>query len=161
MPHLTNTGGSVPDDIGSFRIDVSIAHAARPGARAAVSALLVDTGSELSWIPAEILESLGVERLKTLRFRQATGEIVERWTGVAMLYADETVTVDEIVFARPSDLSLLGSRTLEGLNRMVDPVRKRLVDAGALPAAMLVVAAIVPVRRVWATDCSATLREEG
>ena len=124
------------NDMGSFRIDVSIAHASRPDAQHKVSALLVDTGSELSWIPGPVLESLGIERFKILRFRQATGEVVERWTGVALLYADETATVDEIVFGEPGDLSLLGSRSLEGLNRMVDPVRKRLVDAGALPAAV-------------------------
>jgi len=38
-------------------------------------------------------------------------------------------------FAEPGDLTLLGSRTLEGLNVYADPVSKRLVDAGPSPAA--------------------------
>ncbi len=47
----------------------------------------------------------------------------------------DTFTVDEVVFAEPGDLALLGARSLEGLNLMVDPARKRLVAAGPLPAA--------------------------
>lgn len=42
---------------------------------------------------------------------------------------------DQVVFGEPGDLNLLGSRSLEGLNLVVDPVNKRLVDAGAMPAA--------------------------
>jgi hypothetical protein len=44
-------------------------------------------------------------------------------------------TIDEVVFAEPGDLLLLGARTLEGLNLTVDSRRKRLVAAGPLPAA--------------------------
>jgi hypothetical protein len=40
-----------------------------------------------------------------------------------------------VAFGEPDDLMILGSRTLEGLNLIVDPVNRRLVDAGALPAA--------------------------
>ena len=96
----------------------------------------MDTGSELSWVNAAILESLGVERWKLSRFRQANGTILERWTGSARLYAAGTGTVDEIVFGEPGDLVLLGSRSLEGLNLRVDPVAKTLVDAGPAPAAV-------------------------
>ena len=124
--------------MGSFRTDVEIENAARPGARHAVRDLLVDTGSELTWIPGEVLVSFGVLRFKQLRFRQATGTIVERWTGVAMVYAAGTATVDQVVFAEPGDLALLGARTLEGLNLIVDPVRRQLIDAGAMPAAVAV-----------------------
>ena len=100
-----------------------------------VRALLVDTGSGLTWVPSPILESLGVVRFKQLRFRQATGQIIERWTGGAVVHAAGTRTIDEVVFGEPGDLSLLGARTLEGLNVVVDPVSRRLVDAGAMPAA--------------------------
>jgi hypothetical protein len=44
-------------------------------------------------------------------------------------------TVDEVVFAEPGDLALLGARTLEGLNLTVDAARKRLLAAEPLPAA--------------------------
>jgi hypothetical protein len=44
-------------------------------------------------------------------------------------------TAADVVFGEPGDLVLLGSRTLEGLNFRVEPVTKRLVDAGPSPAA--------------------------
>jgi hypothetical protein len=47
-------------------------------------------------------------------------------------------TIDEVVFARPGDLRILGARTLEGLNLAVDPARKRLIAAGPMPAAAFV-----------------------
>jgi predicted aspartyl protease len=121
--------------MGSFRIDVQIENPALPGERRDVSAALVDTGSELSWFPAPLLESLRIERRKLSRFRQATGQVVERWTGPAFVYVAGTSTTDEVVFGQPGDLTLLGARTLEGLNVYVDPVTKRLVDAGPAPAA--------------------------
>jgi predicted aspartyl protease len=86
-------------------------------------------------VPAPVLESLRIARDKLPRFRQANGEILERWTGVALVYAGGTWTVDHVVFAEPNDLTLLGARTLEGLNLRVDPILKRLVDAGPTPAA--------------------------
>ena len=123
------------DDMGTFRVDVEFENPALPGIRQVVRAALVDTGSELSWCPATVLESLGIGRRQVMRFRQATGTIVERWTGAAFVYAGGATTTDEVVFAEPGDLVLLGSRSLEGLNLVVDPVSKRLVDAGAMPAA--------------------------
>jgi predicted aspartyl protease len=123
------------DSMGTFRIDIELENPARRGTRQRVTGVLVDTGAELSWIPAPVLESLFIERVKVKRFRQATGTIVERWTGEARIHAAGTVTPDEVVFGEPEDLMILGSRTLEGLNRMVDPVGKRLVDSGPAPAA--------------------------
>ena len=125
----------MPSDMGTFRTDIEIENPARPGPRRRLRAVLVDTGAELSWIPAEALESLGIERRKVWRFRQADGTVLERATGYAIIFANDTETSDEVVFGEPDDLILLGARTLEGLNLRVDPVTKRLVDAGPAPAA--------------------------
>ena len=76
-------------------------------------------------------------RDKLLNFRQANGSVLQRWTGVALIYAGGTWTVDHVVFGEPDDLTLLGARSLEGLNLRVDPVLKQLVDAGPAPAAAL------------------------
>jgi len=98
--------------------------------------LLVDTGSEYTWIPAAKLERIGVTReKKDLQFVMANGEVVTRSVGFAILRVGKTFTIDEVVFADPGDLVLLGARTLEGLNLRVDPARKKLVAAGPLPAA--------------------------
>ncbi len=122
-------------DMGTFRIQVEIENIARRGVRRRLGGLLVDTGSELSWIPATELEALGIERERVARFRQASGQVIERWVGVAMLHVGPLATADDVVFGEPNDLVLLGSRTLEGLNVIIDPVSKQLVDAGPAPAA--------------------------
>lgn len=122
------------DEMGTFRVDVEIENPVRPGEKRTLRSVLVDTGAELSWFPADLLESLGIERRKTWRFRQADGTVLTRWTGGASVYLAGVWTLDEVVFGEPGDLALLGSRSLEGLNLRIDPVSKRLVDAGPAPA---------------------------
>jgi predicted aspartyl protease len=121
--------------MGTFSIAIELENPARPGARATVEAALVDTGAELSWIPSALLESIGITRDKRSRFRQADGTVLERWVGGARIHAAGTFTLDDVVFAQPGDLTLLGARSLEGLNVRVDPATKRLVPAGPAPAA--------------------------
>ena len=123
------------DEMGTFRVDIEIENPARPGERLMVRSALVDTGAELSWIPAATLESLGIQPYKTWRFRQADGTILERRIGAAFLHVAGKTAVDDVVFGNPGDLVLLGSHTLEGLNFRVEPLIKQLVDAGPAPAA--------------------------
>ena len=122
-------------EMGTFRIDIEIENPRRPGELRTLRSVLVDTGAELSWMPAHVLESLGIERRSQWRFRQADGTVLERWTGPAFIYAEGKTATDDVVFGESGDLTLLGARSLEGLNLRVDPVNKRLVDAGPAPAA--------------------------
>ena len=122
-------------DMGSFRVSVEIENPLRPGERRMLAAVLVDTGAELSWFPSEVLESLGIQRRKIWRFRQVNGTVLERWTGPAYVHVAGTSATDDVVFGEPGDLTLLGSRSLEGLNLRIEPVTTRLVDAGPAPAA--------------------------
>src|SRR5437773_2168677 len=98
------------DEMGSFRTDLEIENPAREGERRQIPGVLVDTGAELSWVPAAVLESLGIQRKRLVRFRQATGEIVERSTGFAIVHVAGISTADQVVFAEAGDLTLLGSR---------------------------------------------------
>lgn len=123
-------------EMGTFRVDIAIENPARPGERREVRSVLVDTGAELSWIPAPVLESLGIPRYRKAQFRQASGTMVERSIGAAFVHVAGTRTADDVVFGEPTDLVILGSRTLEGLNFRIDPVTKQLVDAGPAPAAV-------------------------
>jgi predicted aspartyl protease len=101
-----------------------------------VPKLLVDTGSEYTWVPAVTLEKIGVKReKKDVRFVMANGEVITRSIGFAILQVGGNFTIDEVVFAEPGDLALLGARTLEGLNLTVNSAKKKLVAAGPLPAA--------------------------
>ena len=126
------------DAMGSFRVDIEVENPVRPGERRTVRSVLVDTGAELSWLPAALLESLGIERYNQWRFRQADGTLLERWAGLAWLHVAGKRTSDDVVFGEPGDLVLLGSRSLEGLNFRIEPVTKQLVDAGPAPAAVAV-----------------------
>ena len=124
------------DEMGILRVDIEIENHANPGERRLLRSVLVDTGAELSWAPATVLESLGIARVKVIRFQQASGTVLERWVGFAIVYAEGRVTTDEVVFGEPDDLILLGARTLEGMNVVVDLVGKRLVGAGPVMAAV-------------------------
>lgn len=125
------------DDMGTFRVDMELENPARPGDKRLIRAVLVDTGAELSWVPAEVLESLGVARNNQWRFRQANGTILERWTGTVSVYVAGKRAGDEVVFGEPGDLTLLGARTLQGLNFRVELMTRQLVDSGPAPAAVL------------------------
>jgi len=123
------------EPVGSFRVDIEVENPSRRGERRTVRSVLVDTGAELSCVPAQVLESLGVERLERRRFRHADGSVLERWIGPAFLHVAGNRTTDDVIFGESADLVLLGARSLEGLNFRVEPVTKRLVDAGPMPAA--------------------------
>jgi predicted aspartyl protease len=121
--------------MGTFRVDVEIENPERRGVRRVLPSVLVDTGAELSWFPASVLESLGIPRIKVWRFRQADGTVLNRWTGAVNLRVAGIQTFDEVVLGEPGDLVLLGAHSLEGLNLRVDPLTKQLIDAGPAPAA--------------------------
>jgi len=98
--------------------------------------LLVDTGSEYTWIPEHLLEKIAVSReKKDLAFVMANGQQNTRSVGFAVMRLDKYFTIDEVVFGEKGDLIILGARTLEGLNLTVDSRRKKLVAAGAFPVA--------------------------
>jgi len=100
---------------------------------------MVDTGAESTWIDATVLDAIGIERRKKdLQFQLANGQIITRSVGYAVLMVDRSETVDEVVFAEPGDLQLLGARALEGLNLQVDARRKKLVAAGPIVSAAAV-----------------------
>ncbi|MBI3800054.1 MAG: aspartyl protease family protein [Deltaproteobacteria bacterium] len=124
--------------MGTFFTRCKIENSVERSRSAIISRILVDTGSEYTWVPAATLEKLGITReKKDLLFVMANGQQVTRSVGFAIIRLDKFFTIDEVVFAEKGDLLLLGARTLEGLNLTVDPKRKKLVAAGPLPAALV------------------------
>src|SRR5207302_9110725 len=63
VPLGKERGGTMGDEMGAFRVSVEIENPARPGERRTLEAVLVDPGAELSWLPAPVLESLGIARI--------------------------------------------------------------------------------------------------
>ena len=96
--------------------------------------VLVDTGSELTWLPSDRLTAIGVAPRRPRIFRTATGTSVERQVGYAVLSAEGYETIDEVVFAEAGDLALLGVRTVEGFGVMVDAVGHRFVAVSTVAA---------------------------
>jgi predicted aspartyl protease len=122
--------------MGTFYIDCEVVHMRYPSKTVAVQKLLVDTGSEFTWLPESALKQAGITvSKKDLMFVMANGQSITRNTGYAIVRAGGFETVDEIVFGQAGDLSLLGARTLEGFGAAVDARKKRLVAAGPYPAA--------------------------
>ena len=122
--------------MGTFRIDVEVAGPGRRPRWTPVTGVVVDSGSEMSWLPDAVLRQLGIAVFKRHEaFVTADGRHVTRDVGIALIRHGDFKTVDEVVFGRPGDLTLLGARTLEGFNATIDARRKRLVAGGPLPAA--------------------------
>lgn len=122
--------------MGTFYTGGRIENVADRSRGASIAKFLVETGSEFTWVPGRVLDKLGIEReKKDLEFTMANGQRVTRSVGFAIVRVDRHFTVDEVVFAEKGDLPLLGARSLEGLNLVVDARKKKLVAAGPLPAA--------------------------
>src|SRR3954470_7144308 len=113
--------------MGTFSVSCRVSNIVDRSRSLEIPQLLVDTGSEYTWISGKFLEEIGIVReKKDLRFVMANGEIVTRSVGFAILYVEDSFTIDEVVFSEPGDLLLLGARTLEGLNMTVDSRLKKL-----------------------------------
>ena len=122
--------------MGTFHVGCKLENPIDRSQAVAVPRALVDTVSEYTWIPSKTLEKIGVDReKKDLLFTMANGQTITRSVGFAILRVDKYFTIDEVVFAEPGDLTLLGARTLEGLGLVVDSRKKKLFAAGPLPAA--------------------------
>jgi len=100
--------------------------------------MLVDTGSEFTWVLSDTLKKAGISReKKDYTFVMANGQHITRTIGFAIIHVGDAITIDEVVFAQPGDLELLGARSLEGLNLRVDSRAKKLVAGGPILAAGL------------------------
>jgi predicted aspartyl protease len=117
------------DAMGIFRTTIEVAALGTPERRQRLVDVMVDTGSEYNWIPAEVLADAGVVPVRVDRFRTADDRILERDVGFALLYAGGRSTPTIVVFAGESDMVLLGAIGLEGLNVRVDLVLEELVPA--------------------------------
>ena len=123
------------DDMGIFLTDIAVENPALRGHRVTLAGALVDTGSELTWVPGTVLESLGVAREESTDFQMANGSIITRDIGYAIVHAGGKRANDHVVFGLSGDAVILGARSIEGLNLRVDLLNKRFVAAGPMPAA--------------------------
>ena len=122
--------------MGVFSVEVRVAKPGRRSRWRAFRRVLVDSGSEMTWLPEAELRAVGVEVFKRDQlFVLANGQYVTRNVGTAVIECGEFKTVDDVVLGQAGDLSLLGARTLEGFSAVVDARKPRLIPAGPMPAA--------------------------
>lgn len=122
-------------DMGILRVTLGVESHAERGRVIRLPNVMVDTGSENTWIPRSVLTDLGIPVERVERFVTADGRIIARELGYVIVHADGARTADEVVFAEEGDMTLLGAHTIEGMNLRVDLKGKRLVPAGPVPAA--------------------------
>src|SRR4051812_12111589 len=123
------------DNRGIFRTTIDVENPTRPGVTMQVTDVMVDTGSEYTWLSRAVLEALGLAPIRTVRFVTADGRQIERAVCFGNVYAGGSSAPDILVFADIGDMLLLGARALEGMNLRIDMLAKQLVPAGPVPAA--------------------------
>ena len=92
---------------------------------------IVDTAAVDSVMPSSLLHRLGIERMRTVRYRTASGERVEYDVGSAYFSAEGFRCIANVVFG-PEEDPLLGATTLEQLYLVVDPRNQRLAPVEGL-----------------------------
>jgi predicted aspartyl protease len=122
-------------EMGILKLTIGVESHTRRGDIREIQNTMVDTGSELTWIPRSVLEALGIRSERIDKFVTADGRIIAREIGYAIVHADGFASSDDVVFAEAGDMVLLGARSIEGMNARVDLKQQRLVPAGPAPAA--------------------------
>ena len=101
----------------------------------ALTRIRVVDATMLSWMPASLLDAVGVQHEKRVDFVPLDGRIITRDTGYAIVHCLGRRASDEVVFAEPGDPILVGFRTLSGLNLRLNSLTGLLEDGGPVVAA--------------------------
>ena len=98
--------------MGTFSVGCKIANHIDRTRAARIPRVLVDAGSESTWIAESTLEKIGVEReKKDLEFIMANGTRITRSVGFALVHVENAFTIDEVVFAENGNRHPLGARS--------------------------------------------------
>jgi len=134
IPYLPRQGNAVIFRMSIYRVNVVARNPKNEDLATEPLEALVDTGSELTWLPADVLRGAGITPRRKRIFATATQQRIEREVGYAILSAEGYATIDEVVFAESGDMTLLGVRTLEGFGVMVDNIGHRFVATTTIVA---------------------------
>jgi clan AA aspartic protease len=113
--------------VGTFSVRIEVGDPERK--RFVPVDVLVDTGSTYTVLPRPLLEELGAESHRRGEFELADGTLVERDLGRVWVRFEDRLEYTLVVFGEDP---LFGAVTLEELNRVIDPIKRRLVPVPAL-----------------------------
>jgi len=116
--------------MGTFREPIRVANPRRPKNAVELEAI-VDTGATYSWVPEEFLKRLGIKPLEVRPLKIASGKVIKRKLGVALVTIRDKTMPTPILFGDKGSEVLLGAITLEELGLTVDPLHRTLVPATA------------------------------
>lgn len=117
--------------MGTFRENIKIANSEDLSKSIEIEAV-VDSGAAYTWVPAGILEQLGISRKLKRKLKIADGSIIERDAGIAYVSLRDGVLPTVVIFGDEGSEPLLGAITLEEFALAIDPVNKVLVPIPAL-----------------------------
>ena len=90
------------EDMGIFRTTVGVESPITRGDVRLLADTVVDTGSEFTWVPRTVLESLGIKPERNQGFVVADGRRVDREMGYAIVHAAGTATGGTVAVAAGS-----------------------------------------------------------
>jgi 4a-hydroxytetrahydrobiopterin dehydratase len=117
--------------VGVFRYSIEIG-ASMEGPFETIEAV-VDTGAFYTWVPASVLERLGLRPAEQRQFKIAEGRVIERGVAEVVVRIEGRALHTQCVFGDEGSEPLLGAFTLEGFALVPDPVGERLTPLETLP----------------------------
>jgi predicted aspartyl protease len=119
--------------MGTFTKQITLRGAATNGSEGPSHTVdaLVDRGALFSSIPAEVLEHLGVKRIRTMPVRFANGELQQMPLGEVEAEIDGQRMPILCFFGAKDVPPLLGAHALEAFLLIVDPVEQKLIPREA------------------------------
>jgi len=116
--------------MGNFRVPIEVSR--QGGDTFASLTALVDTGAAFTWIPRDVLETLGVVGEEEWPFVLADGREVRYEVAWIAIRIGAHVRPTIAVFGDAGTQPLLGAFTLEGFLLAADPVNQRLISVPGL-----------------------------
>ena len=115
--------------MGEVRVEIAAVNP-QTGVRSEPIVALADTGATLAVLPGDVLDRLGIPRLRRVALVHADGRRAERDVGDARIAWGRGPC--RVVFGESGDPVLLGLTVLGQLGLAVDPVQRRLAPADFL-----------------------------
>ena len=87
---------------------------------------LIDSGAKYTLLPHDVWRTLDLEPKRTMRFRTADGDVIERRISECHIALPEGDGHTPVILGEPADLALLGAVTLEELGLVLYPFDRSL-----------------------------------
>ena len=98
---------------------------------------MVDSGAVYSLVPGNILDSLGIEPHREVKFALADGTFITRKVGDAYFELNGEGAAAPVLYGEKGDSPLLGATTLEAIGLVLNPFTRELYPMRMILGTML------------------------